>query len=145
LTILRDEHTSNPDAFAANIKWKYEPSTSTSGLRNHIKKYHLELYNQLCKQHNIESVIGRSTPVPVGPTTPPTREAFTNKALLQYIRNFIISDDQVSYSTFINHQRFTCFSPSMSLSVQNFGSFCSFYERISVTKIFLAVIRSEDQ
>ncbi|KAF8805311.1 hypothetical protein BYT27DRAFT_7013659, partial [Phlegmacium glaucopus] len=86
----RDKHTTNPDTFLATIKWQYEPSTATSGLRNHIKKCHVDLYKQLCKEHKIdphESIIGKSAPV--GPTTLPTREPFTSKMLLQYIQNFI--------------------------------------------------------
>jgi hypothetical protein len=107
--MFRDEHTANPDNFTVNIKWQYEPSTATSGLRNHIKKYHVDQYKQLCKEHKIdphESIVGKSTTVVAGSASS-TREPFTSESLLKYIRNFVISDDQVSLKISHVHQLLT--------------------------------------
>jgi hypothetical protein len=54
-----------PETFPADIKWSYEQITGTSGLHKHIKNVHLELYKQLCVEHNIqpsESIVGKQTP-----------------------------------------------------------------------------------
>jgi hypothetical protein len=87
-----------PETFPAGIKWTYEQTTGTSGLRKHIKNTHLELYKQLCAEHNIqpsESVVGKQTP-DEAPTLAPVREPFDSDTLLRYIRNFVVADDQVS-------------------------------------------------
>ena len=89
----------NPENFPTGIKYSYEPTTGTTGLRKHIKNVHIELYKQLCADHNIqpsESVVGKQTP-DEAPTLPATREPFNKDTLLRYIRNFIIADDQVSF------------------------------------------------
>ena len=80
------------------IKWSYEQSTGTTGLRKHIKNIHVELYKRLCAEHKIqpsESVVGKITP-DEAPTLPAVRELFNKDTLLCYIRNFVIADDQVS-------------------------------------------------
>jgi hypothetical protein len=58
-----------------------------------------------------ESVIGKSV-VSVGPTAPPNREPFNNETLIRYIRNFVVTDDQVRFlvCTLINLKH-DCFSP----------------------------------
>ena len=89
--------------------WTYESTTSTSGLCSHIKKYHLELYTQLCKANQIdphESIVGKSVPVSVPASTTSAPEAFSSGALLRHIRNFVVSDDQVriSYYFFLHHK-----------------------------------------
>ena len=95
----REAFEISPVNFPIGIRWSYEPSTGTTGLRKHIKNIHLELYKQLCADHNIqpsESIVEKqaSDEAPVLPTA---REPFNKETLLLYIRNFVIADDQVCF------------------------------------------------
>ena len=104
---LRTEKAADPDKFSKDMKWTYVSTTSTSGLRGHIKKYHLDLYTELCKANQIdphESIVAKPVPVPVPASTSGPIEAFSNGALLQRIRNFVVSDDQVRLSILITSQ-----------------------------------------
>ena len=94
----RELHDADPGNFPAGVRWSYEHSTGTSGLRKHIKNVHLDLYLQLCVEHKIqpnETIAGKQTTVE--PTLPANREPFNKKTLLCYIRNFVVADDQVSF------------------------------------------------
>lgn len=95
----REAYTNDPSSFPIGIRWSYEPTTGTTGLRKHIKNTHLELYKKLCSDHNIqpsENIVEKqaSDEVPILPTT---REPFNKDTLLRYIRNFVIADDQVNF------------------------------------------------
>ena len=142
----REENEKNPGNFPTSIQWKYEPTTGTSGLRKHIKNTHLELYKQLCTEHNIkpsETIVGKS-PEEAPPTLPTTREPFTKESLLRHIRNFVVADDQVSFKLHSTSIITDHFSLSMSSSAQSFGNCCLFYERIFMNLIFLDVTNSDD-
>jgi hypothetical protein len=98
IIFYREESEANPGTFPQGIRWSYEPSTGTSGLRKHIKNIHLELYKKLCAEHNIqpsEAVVGKQAVEE--PTLTPNREPFNKESLLRYIRNFIVADDQVNF------------------------------------------------
>lgn len=104
---LRDKQVASPDTFPKSMTWRYKSTTGTSNLRGHIKKHHLDLYVELCRANNIdphEGIVGKglSAPVPVA-VTGPALEPFSKKALLGYIRNFVIANDQVRFSVFFNH------------------------------------------
>lgn len=93
----REAFEANSENFPIGIRWSYEQSTGTSGLRKHIKNVHLDLYKKLCSEHKIqpsESVVGKQTS-DEAPTLPTNREPFNKDTLLRYIRNFVIADDQV--------------------------------------------------
>lgn len=99
IILNREAYEKSPENFPVGIRWSYESSTGTSGLRKHIKNTHLELYKQLCADHKIEpsgAIVEKSTSHDA-PTTSTTREPFNKDSLLRYIRNFVIADDQVSY------------------------------------------------
>jgi hypothetical protein len=103
---LRDDKAANPDTFP-NITWEYEEKTGTTGLRYHIKKFHEDIYEDICKRNNIEPNPNLTKAVAVavadsGANAPPS-EPFNSETLLRYIRNFVIADDQVSASSmFVN-------------------------------------------
>jgi hypothetical protein len=99
----REAYEKSPENFPVGIRWSYEPSTGTTGLRKHIKNTHLELYKQLCAEHKIQpsgAIVEKSTSDDV-PILATTREPFNKESLLRYIRNFVIADDQVSYKVII--------------------------------------------
>ena len=90
----------NPENFPTGIKYSYEPTTGTAGLRKHIKNVHIELYKQLCANHNIqpsESFVGKQTP-DEAPTLPATREPFNKDTLLALVFNTEILQHYSTYS-----------------------------------------------
>jgi hypothetical protein len=98
ININREAHERDPGNFPANIRWSYEPTTGTTGLRKHIKNVHLELYKKLCADHNIQpspNIVEKQTSDEVA-VLPATREPFNKDTLLRYIRDFVIANDQVS-------------------------------------------------
>lgn len=148
---LREAYETNGDNFPIGVRWTYEPTTGTSGLRKHIKNVHLELYKRLCAEHHIkpsDSIVERQT-TDEAPILPAAREPFNKDTLLRYIRNFVIADDQVSLkssSTSFNLSYLTdCFSLSMLLNAQSFEAYCFTCERTSAMKIFVGVTNSIDQ
>lgn len=97
----RAAYDEDPEKFPETLKWRYESSTGTSGLRKHIKNTHLELYKQLCKDHNIEpsAAIVEKPASNEASILPTTREPFSKETLLRYIRDFVVTDDQVSFKS----------------------------------------------
>ena len=95
---IRDEYNKNPELFPKAIQWEYSMTSGTGGLRTHIKNHHLELYKQLCAEHNIRpspGVVGKSATAEE--TTPvPGHEPFNSDTLLRYIWNFVVTNNQVS-------------------------------------------------
>jgi hypothetical protein len=144
----RDEHEKRPETFQAGIRWSYEPSTGTSGLRKHIKNVHLELYKKLCLDHNIQpsEMIVEKAASEEAPILPAAREPFSKETLLRYIRNFIVADDQVSFKS--NSASFNLtdhFSPSMSSSAQSLENYWFICERIFPIVIFMDATNLTDR
>jgi hypothetical protein len=134
----REAYETKPEDFPTGVKFSYEQTTGTSGLRKHIKNIHLELYKRLCAEHKIEpseTVVGKQTAVEA-PTLPTVREPFTKDSLLCYIRNFVIADDQVSCTLNSKSFNLTFFSLLMLLNAQSFAACCSSYEKIFRTMTF---------
>ena len=96
--LYREAYETKPDSVPVGIKWSYEQTTGTSGLRKHIKNTHLDLYKRLCEEHNIQpsdTIVGKQTANEAS-TLPTVWEPFNKDSLLRHIRNFVIADDQVS-------------------------------------------------
>ena len=107
----------------------------------------MELYKQLCAEHNIqpsESIVGKQTS-DEAPNLPTVQEPFNKDTLLRYIRNFVIADDQVSCTLNSKSFNLTLFSPLMSSNAQSFTTCCSFYEKIFLMMIFMDVTSSTNQ
>jgi len=95
----REAQELDPEKFPSNIRWQYEHTTGTGGLRKHIKNLHLELYRDLCNEHNIqpsEAIVENTSKV--GPMLPTSREPFNQENFLCHIVNFIVADDQVGFN-----------------------------------------------
>lgn len=134
----REAYETKPQDFPTGINFSYEQTTGTSGLRKHIKNYHLELYKRLCVEHKIEpseTIVGKQ-PTDEVLTPPRVREPFNKDSLLRYIRNFIIADDQVSCTLNSKSFNLTFFSLLMLSNPQSFASCFSSYEKIFRTMTF---------
>ena len=92
----------NPHFFPKNELPSYSPKTATTGLRRHLTKKHELDYTRACKDFGWDA--HRDPDPDAGPLSGPAkelkeREPFTSEALLRYIVNFVVADDQVRISS----------------------------------------------
>ncbi len=94
-----------------NIFFKYKKSTSTTSLRPHIERYHLDLYLQVAKEKGwkislpgLKSQAQSQAASDASASQVGQSAQFSEEIFHQYLLNFIIVDDQVRSYFFY----FTC-------------------------------------
>jgi hypothetical protein len=98
----RKVHDSDPTKFPSKIKWLYSSKTSTTSLRPHIERYHLDIYSTLAKERGWRVLLPGLVSQAQSESAAAAQEAmvhhdkFDEHTFHQYLLQFIISDDQVS-------------------------------------------------
>jgi hypothetical protein len=101
-----------PSTWPNSRRFEYSKNTSTTSLRPHIEKYHLEEYKLLADKHNWKSLLpglvsqARSTAAAQLDQSDNLKVKFDEHTFHQYLLNFIVADDQVCFSSSI----FLCLS-----------------------------------
>jgi hypothetical protein len=88
-----ENQISNPTSVLHTFQ--FQPTTSNSSLRKHLKSHHEEKYNEICSSNAWKNQLPGI--VQSGITTKKVdREKYTEELFLQKIVNWIVADDQVS-------------------------------------------------
>ena len=96
--ILREAREAGP---SKSTLYEYSYTTSTSSLRPHIEKYHLDLYQTLAKANGwtvyLPGLVSQAKSQAVSEVTTQgeQRDKFDVDTFHQHLLNFIIADDQV--------------------------------------------------
>jgi hypothetical protein len=100
--ILREVKEADPSKWSSSIRYEYSNRTSTTSLRPHIEKFHLELYLTLAKENGWKILLpglvskARSQATNEAATSQGERpDTFDELKFYQYLLNFIVVDDQV--------------------------------------------------
>jgi hypothetical protein len=97
----RAHHNANPSQFPRNINYSYKPSTSTTSLRPHLLKCHLEEYLKFVDEGKwINQFWGYSEASQSSKTARAQSERpdmFNYMTFHQHLLNFIVADDQVHF------------------------------------------------
>ena len=103
LRILRD---ADPSQWPPNRRYIYSKNTSTSSLRPHIEKYHLELFKTLAQERGWRILLpglvsqarsqasAESANQGVASEQP---DKFNESSFHEHLLNFIVADDQVCF------------------------------------------------
>ena len=127
--------------------WQYSSSTTTSILRAHLTRLHMEAYTEATqrngwKHDHLDRVLRQSGQLEPSSTLVRPRVPFTQKAFIDYLIQFIVANDQVSpLLRFIFVLNMPFFSLFTLLNVVNFVTSSCFLGSVSWTKIFHAVPR----
>lgn len=93
---FRQKQTSNPTGVFPTFQ--FQPTTSNSSLRKHLKSQHEEEYTRICSsngwKNQLPGIQEQSGIVPA--TKKVDREGYTEDLFLQKIVEWIVADDQVS-------------------------------------------------
>lgn len=101
--ILREAREADPSNWPADKHYQYALTTSTTSLRPHIEKYHLELYKTLAKENGWKILLpglvsqARSQASVETATQGKPLDEFNVATFHQYLLNFIVADDQVCF------------------------------------------------
>jgi len=100
--ILREAREADPSKWSSSIYYEYSQKTSTTSLRPHIEKYHLEPYLILAKENGWKILLprlisqARSQATNEATTSWGERSIkFDENTFHQHLLNFIIADNQV--------------------------------------------------
>lgn len=116
--ILRKAKEADPSKWPSSTRYEYSHTTSTTSLRPHIEKHHLELYLTLAKEKGWNILLpglvsqARSQATTKAATSEGGRpDKFDERTFHQHLMNFIVADDQVcSHSIFLCLQC-SCLTP----------------------------------
>lgn len=107
LTLDRAAHDADPAGWDPRVRYEYKRSCSTTSLRPHIEKHHLELYLELQKERGWEILLptlvsqarsqARSTDMSAQERV---RDKFDEDTFHRYLVNFVVADDQVCLCIF---------------------------------------------
>ena len=126
LTIIhRKEHDADPVKFLKkDIFWRYLKTTSTSSLRPHIERHHLDLYLRIAKEKGWEIALpglksqarsqGASDALQVRQVV-----QFSEERFHQYLLKFIVADDQVILYFLLFF--YTCYAHISSFRIKSFN------------------------
>ena len=98
----RNAKEADPARWPSTIKYEYSPKTSTSSLRPHIERHHLQLFQQLAKERGWKILLpglvssARLQASIVDAAQGEQFEAFDKDTFHRKLLNFIVADDQVS-------------------------------------------------
>ena len=106
-TLDRTTYDADPSKWDPKIKYQYSNKSSTTTLRPHIEKYHLELYLQLQKQRGWKILLpglvsqARSQATSTANSLQEVaRDRFDEPTFHGRLVEFIVTDDQVCVSQF---------------------------------------------
>ena len=118
----RPIHDANPASWPSSQKFRYSKNTSTTSLRPHIERNHLETYLSIYKEKGWKVLLpglmsqARSQAASEASASrvsrPDLQVEFSQEKFHQYLLNFIIVDDQVRALVFL-HVRYTHVSTSL--------------------------------
>jgi hypothetical protein len=98
----RKLYDEDPTSWPVGRRFTYSKGTSTTSLRPHIEKYHLEEYERLAKEHGWKIMLpglvsqARSAATATVSALPDGQpDKFDERTFHEYLLNFIIADDQV--------------------------------------------------
>jgi hypothetical protein len=107
-TVLRETREANPANWPSNKQYEYSHKTSTSSLRPHIEKNHLELYLNLAKEEGwrilLPGLVSQARSQATSGAASPRgdrADRFDERTFHQHILNFIVADDQVCSHLFM--------------------------------------------
>ena len=96
----RKIYDDNPASWPSGRRYIYSKGTSTTSLRPHIEKYHLEEYKRLAKEHGwkilLPGLVSQAWSEATVPATPDERpDKFDEHTFHEYLLKFIVADNQV--------------------------------------------------
>jgi hypothetical protein len=107
-TLDRKEHDANPNTWDGKIKYEYSVKSSTTTLRPHIERFHLQEYLQLQKEHGwtvmlpgLVSQARSQAASTANSLQEEAREKWDEPTFLRHLVRFIVTDDQVCLSIFV--------------------------------------------
>lgn len=98
---LREAKEADPSKWLSSTRYEYSQKTSTTSLRPHVEKYHLELYKTLAKQKGWKILLpgllsqARSQATNEATSQGERPDKFDERTFHQHLLNFIVADDQV--------------------------------------------------
>lgn len=97
--ILRQAKEADPSNWSSRIRYEYSQKTSTTSLRPHIEKYHLELYLTLAKEKGwkilLPGLVSQARSNEAATSQGERPDTFNESTFHQHLLNFIVADDQV--------------------------------------------------
>lgn len=97
--MYRKTRDADPSHWNSKISYEYAASSSTSTLRGHLEREHLDDYMALSKEkgwkHQLRSQARLNSEASVTSSTVPV-DSFDEETFHQYLIRFIVTDDQVS-------------------------------------------------
>jgi hypothetical protein len=96
-------HDAEPSTWPSNRRYVYSKTTSTTSLRPHIEKYHLEQFKQLAKEHGWKILLpglasqARSEAIVGAQQGRPDNLNFNESTFHDCLINFIVANDQVPF------------------------------------------------
>jgi hypothetical protein len=104
VNMLRKTKEAEPAQWKSNIRFEYSTKTSNTSLRPHIERHHLDLFLQLAKENGWKVLLpglvsqARSEATSAAASVSAERRGqFDESTFHQYLLNFIVADDQVSF------------------------------------------------
>lgn len=111
-------YDADPTIWPSGRRYIYSKGTSTTSLRPHIEKYHLEEYKRLANERGWKIMLpglvsqARSEAAASVPAADERRDDFDEQTFHEYLLNFIVADDQVclSFLCLPSHLNYSIFS-----------------------------------
>lgn len=100
--IFRQKKEEDPGAWS-NIKFEYSANTSTTSLRPHIERHHLQLFQEKARQHGWKILLpglvsqARSAASAAESAQGERPDRFNEETFHRCLFNFIVADDQVFF------------------------------------------------
>lgn len=91
----RERKEADPANWPPGLNYSYSLKTSTTSLRRHLEKNHLELYRQLAKEKQWKTLLPSLRSQQPSASENEQPDAFNEKTFQQYLVNFVVADDQV--------------------------------------------------
>lgn len=111
-------HDKDPSTWPSSRRYVYSKQTSTTSLRPHIEKYHLEEFRRLAKEHGWKILLpglasqARSEANSTAQEGRPDNLNFNEQTFHKYLVNFIVANDQVLlFKLYFLLYSFLLFSP----------------------------------
>lgn len=103
----RATHDADPSAWNTKIKYEYSGNSSTTTLRPHIEKYHLQVYLKMQKEHGwkilLPGLVSQAKSQAASATNSiqnlqeEAHEKFDEPTFLRYLIRFVVANDQVCF------------------------------------------------
>ena len=101
ITLCRKSKDADPTNWASR-KYEYSGKTSTTSLRPHIERHHLDKFNELAAKHGWKILLPGLVSQARSQATEASEEGdrrdnFNEQTFRESLLNFVIADDQVLY------------------------------------------------